>query len=144
MTELPEYYFRIRDNGAVVFQVSTDNRHRRIEMEEIATVNIRNGSIRAHGDRVLSAAETTLIEAWIEDRRAVLADRDIDDIHRAVDYLNLTTQWAQTRASEGDLEEVTDRLLLAMHDLRSVLVRKKAERLLAGQETGGTNQETGT
>lgn len=33
--------------------------------------------------------------------------------------------------SHGDqLEDVTDALLLAMHDLRSVLVRRKAERLL--------------
>ncbi len=40
-------------------------------------------------------------------------------------------------AVEGDgaqLEEVTDALLLAMHDLRSVLVRKKAERLMAGEK----------
>jgi hypothetical protein len=131
MTELPEFYFRIRENGAAVFRVSTDNRQRRIEMDEIAVVNVRNGNIRPHGDRMLSAEETAVIEEWLEERRAVLADRDIDDIHRAVDYLNLTTQWAQSRAGDDDLEEVTDRLLLAMHDLRSVLVRKKAERLMA-------------
>ena len=46
------------------------------------------------------------------------------------DYLNLTTHWAQSRATDEQLEEVTDALLLAMHDLRSVLVRKKADRLL--------------
>ena len=62
----------------------------------------------------------------------MLAERDLDDIHRAVDYLNLTTHWAQSRASDEDLEDVTDRLLLAMHDLRSVLVRKKADRLMKG------------
>lgn len=133
MTELPEYYFRIRDNGAVVFHISTDNRQRRIEMDEIATVNIKNGTIRPHGNHVLSDEESALIAQWVEDRRAVLADRDIDDIHRAVDHLNLTTHWAQTRASDADLEEITDRLLLAMQDLRSVLVRKKAERITTGQ-----------
>ena len=60
----------------------------------------------------------------------MLAHRDIDDIHRAVDYLNLTTHWAQSRATDEQLEAVTDALLLAMHDLRSVLVRKKADRLV--------------
>jgi hypothetical protein len=30
---LPEYYFRVRENGAVVFRVDTENRQRRIEME---------------------------------------------------------------------------------------------------------------
>jgi hypothetical protein len=137
MSELPDYYFRIRENGAAVFRVSTDNRQRRIEMDEIAVINIRNGNIKPHGDHVLDAEETRLIEDWIAERRAVLADRDIDDIHRAVDHLNLTTQWAQSRASDADLDEVTDRLLLAMHDLRSVLVRKKADRLMAAHRAPG-------
>ncbi|OAN84270.1 hypothetical protein A8B78_07315 [Jannaschia sp. EhC01] len=131
MTDLPEYYFRIRENGAAVFRVSTENRQRRIEMDEIAVVNTRNGNVKPHGDHVLSDEENAVIAEWMEERLAVLADRDIDDIHRAVDYLNLTTHWAQSRASDEDLEDVTDRLLLAMHDLRSVLVRKKADRIMA-------------
>jgi hypothetical protein len=144
MTELPEFYFRIRENGAAVFRVSTDNRQRRIEMDEIAVVNVRNGNIRPHGDRTLSAEEQAVIEEWVEERRAVLADRDIDDIHRAVDYLNLTTQWAQSRAEDRDLDEVTDRLLLAMHDLRTVLVRKKAERLMAAAQAGTDEDPSGS
>ncbi|WP_210730696.1 hypothetical protein [Roseibacterium persicicum] len=141
MGDLPEFYFRIRETGAAVFRVSTDNRQRRIEMEEIAVVNIRNGNIRAHGDRTLTAAEQAVIEAWADDRRAVLADRDIDDIHRAIDHLNLTTHWAQGRATDAELEEVTDRLLLAMHDLRTVLVRRKADRLAAAARAGADGAE---
>ena len=136
MSELPEYYFRIRENGAAVFRVDTENRQRRIEMQEIAVVNIRNGNVKPHGEHVLTDEEQSVIAEWMEERRAVLADRDIDDIHRAVDYLNLTTHWAQSRASDEDLEDVTDRLLLAMHDLRSVLVRKKADRLMKGSGGG--------
>ena len=132
--DLPEYYFRIRDNGAVVFRIDTENRQRRIEMEEIAVVNVRNGNIKPHGDTILSDADKSTIEAWLQKRVALLAERDIDDIHRAVDYMNLTTQWVQTRASDDQLEAVTDALLLAMHDLRNVLVRKKAERLLKASE----------
>lgn len=130
-TELPEYYFRVRENGAAVFRVDTENRQRRIEMDQIAMVNIRNGEIKPNGDRTLSEADLDRIHAWMAERSAVLAHRDIDDIHRAVDYLNLTTHWAQSRASDDQLELVTDALLLAMHDLRSVLVRKKADRLLS-------------
>jgi hypothetical protein len=131
MTDLPEYYFRIRENGAAVFRVSTENRQRRIEMDEIAVVNIRNGNVKPHGDHVLTNEESAVIAEWMDERRAVLKDRDIDDIHRAIDYLNLTTHWANSRADDEDLEDVTDRLLLAMHDLRSVLVRKKADRIMA-------------
>ncbi|MDX2482609.1 MAG: hypothetical protein QNK42_03005 [Pseudodonghicola sp.] len=128
--DLPKYYFRVRDNGAFVFRVDTENRDRRIEMDQIATLNIRNGDIKPHGERVLSEADLDQIKAWMAERAEVLARRDIDDILRSVDHLNLTAHWAQTRASAAQLEAVTDALLLAMHDLRTVLVRKKAERLM--------------
>lgn len=130
--ELPDYYFRVRDNGAFVFRVDTENRQRRIEMDQIAVVNIRNGEIKPHGDRTLSTGDLAEIKSWMAERMALLAHRDLDDIHRAVDYLNTTTHWAQSKASEEQLEQVTDALLLAMHDLRSVLVRKKADRLMKG------------
>jgi hypothetical protein len=77
----------------------------------------------------LSQADLQAIEAWVAERQAQLAAREVDDILRAVDHLNLTTQWAQSRATDDQLEAVTDRLLLTMHDLRTVLVRKKADRL---------------
>jgi hypothetical protein len=131
--DLPEYYFRIRDNGAAVFHVDSENRQRRIDMEEIAAVNVKNGNIKPHGDRKLTTDEIALISDWVAKRQATLAARDVDDILRAVDHLNLTTQWVQSKASETQLDEVTDLLLLAMHDLRSVLVRKKAERLMKGE-----------
>lgn len=128
--DLPEYYFRIRENGAAVFRVDTENRQRRIEMDQIAVVNVRNGEIKPQGDGTLSEADLTVIRDWLARRIAQLAARDMDDIHRAVDHLNLTTQWVQSKASDAQLDEVTDALLLAMHDLRSVLVRKKADRLM--------------
>ncbi|MBK0327615.1 hypothetical protein I5535_09920 [Rhodobacteraceae bacterium F11138] len=128
-TELPEYFFRVRDNGAFVYRIDTENRQRRIEMDQIAVVNIRNGEIKPHGGRTLSDTDLARIRQWMEDRSALLARRDMDDIHRAVDHLNLTAHWAQSRATDAQLAEVTDTLLLAMHDLREVLVRKKAARL---------------
>jgi len=129
-SDLPDYYFRIRENGAAVFKVDTENRQRRIELEEIATVNVKNGNVKPHGDRKLSAAEQAVIADWLTERQTLLAARDVDDILRAVDHMNLTTQWAQSRATDDQLEAVTDALLLAMHDLRTVLVRKKADRLM--------------
>lgn len=129
--DLPDYYFRVRDNGAFVFRVDTENRQRRIDMDQIAVVNIRNGQIKPHGDRDLSDEDLAAIKDWMSDRIELLAARDIDDIHRAIDYLNTTTHWAQSKATDAQLEAVTDALLLAMHDLRTVLVRKKADKVMA-------------
>ena len=127
--DLPNYYFRVRENGAAVFRVSTENRQRRIELEEIAVVNVKNGNVKPHGDTDLTKADKTAIADWLAARQAQLAAREVDDILRAVDHLNLTTQWVQSRASDAQLDAVTDALLMAMHDLRSTLVRKKADRL---------------
>jgi hypothetical protein len=131
--ELPDYYFRVRENGALVYRVDTENRQRRIEMDQIATINIRNGEVKPHGDRRLTDPDMEAITGWMTRRTALLAAREVDDILRAVDHLNLTAQWVQTRATEEQLDAVTDTLLLAMHDLRTVLVRKKADRLMKGE-----------
>lgn len=132
MAELPQFHFRVRENGAAVFRVDAENRQRRLELDQIAVVNVRNGQIKPQGDRALSAEETAAIEAWLTARRETLAQRERDDIGRAIDQLNHLAHWAQARASDDDLDAVTDTLLLAMHDLRGVLVRRKAERMNRG------------
>jgi hypothetical protein len=131
--DLPDYYFRVRENGAFVFRVDTENRQRRIDMEQIASVNIRKLEVKPHGERELTPEDMAAIESWMAERLRLLEHRDIDDILRAVDYLNTTTHWVQSKATDAQLEQVTDALLLAMHDLRTVLVRKKAERLMKAQ-----------
>ncbi|MCP5039280.1 MAG: hypothetical protein GY945_16940 [Rhodobacteraceae bacterium] len=131
-SDLPEYYFRTRENGAFVFRIDTENRQRRIDMDQIAVVNIKNGEVKPHGSRTLSDADMTAISHWMNERQALLAERTVDDILRTVDHLNQTTHWAQSKANGNELEAVTDALLLAMHDLRTVLVRKKADRIMKG------------
>lgn len=135
-TDLPEYYFRVRENGAAVFRVDTNNRHRRIEMDQIAIVNTRNGEVKPQGGALLSKADQTAIADWMMTRTELLKNRALDDIARTIDHMNLTTQWAQSRASDTELDAITDELLLAMHDLRTILVRKKADRLSGATQNG--------
>ncbi|CUH40062.1 hypothetical protein JSE7799_02791 [Jannaschia seosinensis] len=132
MKSLPPYYFRVKENGALVFRVDAENRQRRLELDQIAAININNGQVKPHGDRALLPEDEAAIAAWMEARQSQLAQRDMDDILRAIDHLNLTAHWAQARATEEQLEAVTDQLLLAMHDLRTVLVRKRADRVARG------------
>ena len=113
----------------MVFRVEAQNRLRRIEMDQIAVVNIKNGEVKPHGQTELSDADRAAIDDWLIKRRRELADREVDDILRTVDRLNLTAAWAQQRATPEELNAVSDSLLLAMHDLRSVLVRKKSDNL---------------
>ena len=96
-------------------------------MHQIAAINIRNETVKPLGDTVLTDEETKLITDWMRERKTVLEECEIDDILRTIDHLNLTAQWAQSKASDAALERVTDQLLLSMHDLRTILSRKKIE-----------------
>jgi len=126
-----DLFFRIKDNGAAVFRVEKNNQQARLDLNEIAFVNTRNGKVRPHGNAVLSEADLALIADWLEQRLALEARREADEIHRLIDQLNLSAHWAQSRASDAELEAITDDVILAMHDFRTILVRKKAERLRA-------------
>lgn len=127
-TALPDHFFRLHDNGATVFRVSTENRLNRLEMEPVAVINICNGEVKPQGGELTDAGRGT-IDAWMAERRGALASREIAAVEAAIEALNLTAHWGQTKAGDDELDAVTDRPLLAMHDLREVLVRKKAVRL---------------
>jgi hypothetical protein len=128
MTGIPDLYFRVRDNGAVVFRVDGENRDRRLEFDQIAVVNTNRGDFKALGDHILTDEERDTITGWMNARLDLLAVRQMDDIHRAIDQINITSHWVQSKATDAQLEDVTENLLIAMHDLRSNLVRKKADR----------------
>lgn len=129
ISALPELYFRIRDTGASVFRMRDDARNGRLDMEQIATVNLRSGETRVHGCKTLSDDEKAAIETWISDRKESQSWRRLDRVMQTIEDINKTAHWAQSQASDEDLEGVTDALFLAMHDLRQVLVRKAAERI---------------
>ena len=129
MSDLPNLYFRVRENGAAVFRLDGENRDRRLELEQIAVVKTNRGDFKALGDHILTDAERQVIADWLQERLTLLSTREMDDVHRAIDQINLTSQWAQSKATDDQLNEVTEQLLLAMHDLRSILVRKKADRV---------------
>ena len=135
--DLPKYFFRTRENGAQVFQVHADNRRQRVEMTQIAVVNIKNNRFKPHADRVLSDDDITAIKTWMDDRTALLDQRELDDIRRTLDHLHHTTQWAQTKATDAELDAITDDLLLTMHDLRNVLIKKKSDRVVGKSKKMG-------
>ena len=117
------YYFRPRPNGAMLLQIRHDPRLRRTEMHRIAGIEAATGEIRVARNHSLTDEERTLIAEWLErgnglDGRAA----------RAVSEIGHIAHWAQFRATPEELDAATQDLLLAMQDLREVLVRKLAQR----------------
>jgi len=130
MADIDNLFFRVRENGVAVYRVDSQNRQRRLDMQQIAVVNVRNGDVKPHGEQVPTAAERNTIDAWVIERRKIIEARRIDDLMRTTDHLNLTAQWVQTRATDEQIHLFADDLLMAMHDLRSVIVRRKADSLM--------------
>ena len=129
MNELPDLFFRIRENGAAVFRRNPEDRLGSFEMEQIAVINTRRGDFRPHGDAALSKEDEAAITSWIAARLVALEERQLDDIQRLIEQLHMAAHWAQGKAEDEALDEVTDPLLMAMHDLRSVLVKRKTDGL---------------
>jgi hypothetical protein len=123
---IDKLYYRTRDNGAIVYRLDTENRQRRLEMEQIATINLRSGEIRPHNKAIIPALERNEMEKWIIARRKEMNAREDQDLHRLIDQLHWAAQWVQSRATRDQVETFSDPLMLAMHDLRSQLVRKRS------------------
>lgn len=123
-----QYHFRIRENGALVFRINQANRKRRIEMQQIAVANTKRGDFKPVRDHVLTDHDKAAIQNWLSNRQERLHNRKYQDAEDLVDRLSEAAQWAQTEAAEAQLDALTDRLIFAMHDLRSVLIRKKGQR----------------
>lgn len=124
---LPSLYFRLRENGAAVFRVDTENRQGRLELEPLAIANVRNGEIRAQGGREITKAERAEIEGWIVARQTVLAAREAGLAEDTIEAINTAAHWVQGRASDADIAAHGDSILLALHDLRSQIVRRQAD-----------------
>ena len=74
------------------FKVETENRQSRLDSEQIAAINIRNGDVKEHGTYSQTQGEEQLIQDWVTQRKDLLARREIYDMLRTVGHLNLTAQ----------------------------------------------------
>jgi hypothetical protein len=118
-----EYYFRPRPGGAMMLRIAYDSRLRRSEMHRVAGINAKTGAIDVTTGHDLTDAERALIDDWLAQGNGLEGDAA-----KMVEQIGHIAHWAQFRANPAELAAATDDLLLAMQDLREVLVRKAAQR----------------
>ena len=121
-----ELYFRIKDNGATVYRVDDQNPQRRLELNPIADAIVHNGRIKPRQGADLTAAETYEIETWLKSRAAALEARAAAEAEETIETLNQTANWFAAKPGP-EANPLADRLLMAMHDLRTAIVRYKSE-----------------
>jgi hypothetical protein len=118
-----EYYFRPRPGGAMLLRIAYDARLRRSEMHRVAGINAKTGEIDVTSGHDLTDTERALITDWLARGNGLDGEAA-----KAAEQIGHIAHWAQFRASPSELAAATDELLLAMQDLREVLVRKAAQR----------------
>lgn len=120
-------YFRIKDNGALVCRITEDAGRSRTDLVPVATAVLRTGDIRLHGDETLTAEETAEVTAWMAARQTQLAERKRAQVQDLAEDLGRAAHWIKTEATAEDIDAMGDALLWSMHDLRSAIVRRKAD-----------------
>ena len=122
-------YFRIKDNGATVFRINDETRQRRLDLQPVAEANVRNGDIKLRKDVTLSDAELSEIKAWLDARSTELQGREIEQARLTIEQLNTTANWISSKPDEALADAISEDLLMAMHDLRTAIVRFKSKML---------------
>ncbi|NBB97075.1 MAG: hypothetical protein GVY34_02735 [Alphaproteobacteria bacterium] len=118
-----DYYFRPRPGGAMLLRIDYDARLRRSEMHRIAGINRASGAVSVTEGHELTDTERALIGTWLTAKNGLEGEAA-----KAAEQIGHIAHWAQFRASPAELDAASEELLLAMQDLREVLVRKAAQR----------------
>jgi uncharacterized membrane protein YcaP (DUF421 family) len=126
MFDRPTLYFRRKENGAAVYRIATGE-HARLDMLQIAVLK-QNGEVKPSGKQEPTKAELTEINAWHDARKNEQKTRDGARVDRLVGDMNAVAQWVQANANDQQIAQCSQPILMAMHDLRSTLVRRMAGR----------------
>jgi hypothetical protein len=121
-------YYRVRKQGALVFRMEVSNRQRRIELNQIAAITGKD-EIRPHKRRPPTAEEEAEIRAWWADHKTRREAGELDEIETFMEELNKFTNWIEKEAPNAAVGAQSDPLLMALLDLRQVIVRRLSEDL---------------
>ncbi len=119
-------YYRVRKQGALVFRMEVSNRRRRIELNQIAAITGKD-EIRPHKRRPPTEAEEAEIHAWWEAHKVRRDAGELNEVEVFMEELNKFTTWIDKEAPAAAVSEQSDPLLLALLDLRQVIVRRMSE-----------------
>lgn len=122
MSDRPNLYFRRKDNGAAVFRI-TEGNNRRMDLQQIAMLK-HNSEVKLLNNQEITETEMAEISAWHEAREAGQNTRDTARIDTLIGDINAAAQWLQSSASDAQVSAESEPLLMAIHDLRTTLVKR--------------------
>lgn len=124
---LPKLYFRVKANGATVFRIDTQNREKRLLLKSIAQINFRNLECKLSQDQEFTQDEKAEVTTWLADRSGTIEKQESENVHQLTDQMGIAAHWIQTKASDTQIEQLSNSLLLSIHDLRTTLNKRMAK-----------------
>ena len=121
-----QLYYRHRKNGVAVFRMEVSNRQRRIELNQIATIS-GAGEIKPHKRRPATEDEQAEIAEWWAAWKARSDAGELSETEAFLVELNRFTDWIQRHAPDAEINLHSDPLLMALLDMRQVVVRRLSE-----------------
>ncbi len=116
-------FYRVSNTGADVYRIDLQNRLRRLDLQKIAEINVAEDTIDSF-DNDLSIEERADMQKWRKTRQGQLELRSQNDINRLIEAMNHAANWIENDAGDDQISDISDTVLMAMHDLRATLVRK--------------------
>ena len=128
MPTFPNHYFRTTETGATAFRVVFADGAKRAKLTPIANINLHKGIVKPRGKTEMTEQDREAISSWMDSRQARRMARTIEDLHRLIEQMNLTIEWATSSATEEEFDIVAPEILLAAQDLTTILTRQIAAR----------------
>ncbi len=136
MQTLQKLFYRVNRDGADVYRIDLQNRLKRLDLEKIAEIDIENDTIVPVDRMALSNEERDDMQNWCLARHDKLELRHQNDINRLIESMNHAANWIEHDASEAQIDQISDTVLMAMHDLRATVVRKMVNNNKSGKNNG--------
>jgi len=133
---LQKLFYRVNRDGADVYRIDLQNRLKRLDLEKIAEIDIENDTIVPVDRMALSNEERDDMQNWCLARQDKLELRHQNDINRLIESMNHAANWIEHDASEAQIDQISDTVLMAMHDLRATVVRKMVNNNKSGKNNG--------
>lgn len=126
MFDRPTLYFRLKENGAAVYRIGTGEQAR-LDFQQIAVLK-HSGEVKPVGKQQPTEDELREIGQWHEARTSGQSGRDAARVDQLIGNMNAVAQWIQADADDAQISQSAEPILMAMHDLRTTLVRRMSGR----------------
>lgn len=120
------FYFRAKDQNANIYRINKSARQNNSTQifEHVGIIIFHNGKIKLNEGETLTPGEEAEITNWLERYRSRRAQIDKLRAYSLIEEINHMAQWLQADATDEDIVEIFEELIMSITDLRQSAMRR--------------------